>query len=105
MSLPDADAITILDNEGNRAHIPPLNRDYRDYVVDPYGAELRDRAMKCEGKQRFHRWRDAELAAKRTRWRGYGRTMGAYRCPECHGFHIGHSRNLNKKFRIKGLKD
>jgi len=57
--------------------------------------------MHCEGKPAFDRRGDAEFVAKRTRGRGYGHSMAAYRCPDCSKFHIGHKAIRSKKFRFK----
>lgn len=59
--------------------------------------------LKCEGKQSFDNRGDADFVAARTRSRGYGQTMKAYRCPECSKFHVGHQVSQKKpgKFRFK----
>lgn len=59
--------------------------------------------MKCEGKAVFDSRGAAEKVAKRTRERGYGSNMHAFRCPECTLFHIGHARTRakQKKFQFK----
>lgn len=58
----------------------------------------------CEGKQTFTDYDDANRAAARTRARGYGKTMRAYRCRCCDSWHIGHARGSSKYVHPKSRR-
>jgi len=46
--------------------------------------------IQCHGKMTWRSKKDAKLFLRRLRF-GHGDGKTAYRCPHCHGFHVGHA--------------
>jgi hypothetical protein len=57
-----------------------------------------DPSRGCEGKQRFKTYGAAERTAKMVRDFKNGKT-GAYKCRNCHGFHVGNNNIKHKSVR------